>query len=108
MDWTTLISVLAPAITGLVGWLFGSRKRNLGYLDVQQHSLEVLIQSQQDFVDRSVQMANELARIQSENASLKSENESLKRQVARLQQQVDRLRNQLNAFLDSRKPKVEL
>ena len=108
MDWTTLISVLAPAITGLVGWLFGSRKRNLGYLDVQQHSLEVLIQSQQDFVDRSVQMANELARIQSENASLKSENESLKRQVARLQQQVDRLRNQLNAFLDSHKPKVEL
>lgn len=108
MDWTTLISVLAPAITGLVGWLFGSRKRNLSYLDVQQHSLEVLIQSQQDFVDRSVQMANELARIQSENASLKSENESLKRQVARLQQQVDRLRNQLNAFLDSRKPKVEL
>ncbi len=109
MDWTTLISVLAPAITGLVGWLFGSRKRNLGYLDVQQHSLEVLIQSQQDFVDRSVQMANELARIQSENASLKSENESLKRQVARLQQQVDRLRNQLNAFMDARKsPKVEL
>lgn len=108
MDWTTLISVLAPAITGLVGWLFGSRKRNLGYLDVQQHSLEVLIQSQQDFVDRSVQMANELARIQSENASLKSENESLKRQVARLQQQVDRLRTQLDAFLDSRKPKVEL
>lgn len=108
MDWTTLISVLAPAITGLVGWLAGSRKRNLSYLDVQQHSLEVLIQSQQDFVDRSVQMANELARIQSENASLKSENESLKRQVARLQQQVDRLRNQLNAFLDSRKPKVEL
>lgn len=108
MDWTTLISVLTPAVTGLVGWLFGSRKRNLGYLDVQQHSLEVLIQSQQDFVDRSVQMANELARIQSENASLKSENESLKRQVARLQQQVDRLRNQLNAFLDSRKPKVEL
>ena len=108
MDWTTLISVLTPAITGLVGWLAGSRKRNLSYLDVQQHSLEVLIQSQQDFVDRSVQMANELARIQSENASLKSENESLKRQVARLQQQVDRLRNQLNAFLDSRKPKVEL
>ena len=108
MDWTTLISVLTPAVTGLVGWLAGSRKRNLGYLDVQQHSLEVLIQSQQDFVDRSVQMANELARIQSENASLKSENESLKRQVARLQQQVDRLRNQLNAFLDSRKPKVEL
>lgn len=107
MDWTTLISVLAPAVTGLVGWLAGSRKRNLSYLDVQQHSLEVLIQSQQDFVDRSVQMANELARIQSENASLKSENESLKRQVARLQQQVDRLRNQLNAFLDSRKPKVE-
>ena len=32
MDWTTLISVLAPAITGLVGWLAGSRKRNLGYL----------------------------------------------------------------------------
>ena len=109
MDWTTLISVLAPAITGLVGWLFGSRKRNLSYLDVQQHSLEVLIQSQQDFVDRSVQMTNELARIQSENASLKSENESLKRQVARLQQQVDRLRNQLNAFMDARKsPKVEL
>lgn len=103
MDWTTLISVLAPAITGLVGWLAGSRKRNLSYLDVQQHSLEVLIQSQQDFVDRSVQMANELARIQSENASLKSENESLKRQVARLQQQVDRLRNQLNAFLESTK-----
>lgn len=107
MDWTTLISVLAPAITGLVGWLAGSRKRNLSYLDVQQHSLEVLIQSQQDFVDRSVQMANELARIQSENASLKSENESLKRQVARLQQQVDRLRNQLNAFLESTK-RVEL
>ena len=108
MDWITLISVLASPLTGLVGWLAGSRKRNLSYLDVQQHSLEVLIQSQQDFVDRSVQMANELARIQSENASLKSENESLKRQVARLQQQVDRLRNQLNAFLDSRKPKVEL
>ena len=107
MDWTTLISVLAPAITGLVGWLFGSRKRNLGYLDVQQHSLEVLIQSQQDFVDRSVQMANELARIQSENASLKSENESLKRQVARLQKQVDRLRTQLDAFLESTK-RVEL
>lgn len=108
MDWTTLISVLAPAITGLVGWLFGSRKRNLGYLDVQQHSLEVLIQSQQDFVDRSVQMAEDYAKIKSENAILREENESLKKQVSRLQQQVDRLRNQLNAFLDSRKPKVEL
>ena len=96
MDWTTLISVLAPAITGLVGWLAGSRKRNLGYLDV-------LIQSQQDFVDRSVQMAEDYAKIKSENAILREENESLKKQVSRLQKQVDRLRTQLDAFLESTK-----
>ena len=108
MDWTTLISVLTPAVTGLVGWLAGSRKRNLGYLDVQQHSLEVLIQSQQDFVGRSVQMAEDYAKIKSENAILREENESLKKQVSRLQKQVDRLRTQLDAFLESRKPKVEL
>lgn len=103
MDWTTLLSVLLPAVSGLVGWLFGSRKRNLGYLDVQQHSLEVLIQSQQDFVDRSVKMAEDYARIQTENANLKAENERLKREVSSLKMQVDRLRNQVNAFLDSRR-----
>lgn len=108
MDWITLISVLASPLTGFVGWLAGSRKRNLSYLDVQQHSLEVLIQSQQDFVDRSTKMAADFAKIQSENAALKSENESLKKQVDRLQKQVDRLKNQLEAFIDSRKPRVEL
>lgn len=108
MDWITLISVLASPLTGLVGWLVGSRKRNLSYLDVQQHSLEVLIQSQQDFVDRSTKMSADFAKIQSENAALKSENESLKKQVDRLQKQVDRLKNQLEAFIDSRKPRVEL
>ena len=109
MDWITLISVLASPLTGLVGWLAGSRKRNLSYLDVQQHSLEVLIQSQQDFVDRSVKMAEEYSKIKSENANLKAENTRLQAQVTRLQKQVDRLQNQLDAFMDARKsPKVEL
>ena len=91
----TILTYLAPALTGVVGWLAGNRKRKNDFLTDLQASIDLL-------AEKNKQLLSELVTLRGENAELLANQVLMQSQIVELHSENGKLREeieQLNTML---------
>jgi regulator of replication initiation timing len=70
MDWTTLLSIVLPAITGVAGWFTGRRKQSNDFLNDLQASINMLAQKNRELMDEVIKLREENAEFRVEISEL--------------------------------------
>jgi regulator of replication initiation timing len=70
MDWTTLLSILLPAITGIAGWFTGRKKQSNDFLNELQSSINMLAVKNRELMDEVIKLREENAELRVEVAEL--------------------------------------
>ncbi|MDR1811178.1 MAG: hypothetical protein LBR34_12400 [Prevotella sp.] len=74
MDLENIISYIAPALTALIGWLFGRKKERNDFLNDLQASIDLL-------AEKNKLLMEEIVKLRDENAQLRYEVEELNRKL---------------------------
>jgi regulator of replication initiation timing len=70
MDWTTLLSIVLPAITGIAGWFTGRKKQSNDFLNDLQASINMLAVKNRELMDEVIKLREENAELRIEVAEL--------------------------------------
>ena len=84
MDITTLIGYLITPITGVLGWLAGTRQRRNTAIQSLQETIQLLSNTIQDDNQRIVSLMQEIQEVRRENAELKAGQQELLEQIEAL------------------------
>jgi predicted nucleic acid-binding Zn-ribbon protein len=74
MDWTTILSIITPVVTGFIGWISGRNKQKNDFLSDLQASIDLLAKKNKELME-------EVVKLREENAKLRSEVEELSRKL---------------------------
>lgn len=80
-----ILSYLIPALTGIVGWLAGRKKRNNDFLKNMQDSIDLLSKENKDLVIEVVELRKENAQLLQNQTLMQLEIESLNKKLLKFQ-----------------------
>jgi cell shape-determining protein MreC len=87
MEFSDILPYLASAITGIAGWLGGSRKRKNDFLNSLQSSIDLLAEKNRLQMEEIIRLRDEVVLLREENNSLRAELGQLRRLVQKNIQQ---------------------
>ena len=73
----TILGYILTPIGGIIGWAFGSKKRNNDFLAELQASIDLLSTKNKELVEEVVKLRAEVLHLKTENAALRREVEEL-------------------------------
>ena len=76
--WQVIETILAPALTAVVGWFAGSRKRKNDFLHDMQASINLLAEENRKLMAEVVELRRENAALRAEVGELKHKLENVK------------------------------
>jgi cell shape-determining protein MreC len=80
MEFSDILPYLASALTGVAGWLGGSRKRKNDFLNNLQASIDLLAEKNRLQMEEIIRLRDEIVKLREENNSLRTELGLLRRQ----------------------------
>jgi hypothetical protein len=87
MEFIDILPYLASALTGIVGWIGGSRKRKNDFLNNLQASIDLLAEKNRLQMEEIIRLRDEVVLLREENNSLRAELGQLRRLVQKNIQQ---------------------
>jgi cell shape-determining protein MreC len=87
MEFSDILPYLASAITGIAGWMGGSRKRKNDFLNNLQASIDLLAEKNRLQMEEIIRLRDEVVLLREENNSLRAELGQLRRLVQKNIQQ---------------------
>jgi regulator of replication initiation timing len=88
MDWIGIISLLLAPVTGVVGWIAGKRKRDHGFLNNMQESINKL-------ASENAKLLDEIVTVKKQNVELLIQNEVMRQKLAGLEQQNEQFKQEI-------------
>ncbi|GHV32121.1 hypothetical protein FACS1894177_07800 [Bacteroidia bacterium] len=76
-----IINVLAPALTGFIGWFAGRRKQKNDFISDLQASIDLLAEKNHLQMEQIIKLREEVLKLREENAHLREEIEELNRRL---------------------------
>ena len=77
----TLITIGVPAITSVLGWLVGRRKRRNDFVADLQKSIDILSEKNTELIAKVIKLNDEVLALKRENGELKNEIGELRQQL---------------------------
>jgi len=90
IQFSDVVNVALPAVTGVVGWLAGRRKQRNDFLSEMQSSIDLLSGKNKLFVEEMVQLREENLKLRGEVAMLREENRALRVEIEALNKNLAR------------------
>lgn len=94
-DMQILIDLLMPIVTGIAGWLAGSKKRNNDFLSELQQSINLLSQENKELLVEVVALRKENAYLLSNQENMQLEISCLRKENEQLRVEVEELNSRL-------------
>lgn len=83
-DWSTLIGYLITPLTGLIGWLAGTRSRKNTAIQELLRTIQELSTQNAQYNESIVRLQYEVIEVRRENAELKAGQDEMTRQIIEL------------------------
>jgi len=84
MDWTMIIGYLITLVTGVVGWMVGTRQRKISAINEMQDTINKLAAKNSEYVEEMLSVKKELSIVRLENAELKKGQELMTKKLEEL------------------------
>jgi len=92
IQFSDVVNVALPAVTGAAGWLAGRRKQRNDFLAEMQSSIDLLSEKNRLFVGEMVQLREENLKLCGEVAMLREENRALRSEIETLNRNLENVR----------------
>ena len=91
-----ILGYLLTPITGVVGWLAGSRARNNNVLNCLQQTIDMLVDKNSKLIEQMTEMREENSQLKIQLLAVRTENAELKEGQDELKRQLDALEKRYN------------
>jgi hypothetical protein len=93
MEFSNILPYLVSAVTGIAGWLAGSRKRRNDFLNDLQASIDLLAEKNRTQMEEIIRLREEIAGWRRENSFLREEVEKLNRKLDNVKTITQKVKN---------------
>ncbi|HMM16310.1 MAG TPA: hypothetical protein PKC47_02100 [Petrimonas sp.] len=97
-DVNILLDLIMPALTGIVGWIAGTKKRNNDFLSDLQESINLLSERNKDLLQEVVTLRGENADLLSNQKMMQGEISQLRAENKLLRDEVELLNERLTGI----------
>lgn len=107
---TDILSILAPILSAVVGWMAGRRKQKNDFLSELQSSIDLLSDKNKELLEEVVQLRTENAKLQTNQETMLNEVSKLRTENADLRKEIESMTEiltELNISLPAKRRKTK-